>query len=425
MSVWRCLPAATVLVAAVPAVAEAQCVPVEKKLTALDGAAGDYFGLPVSISGDVAVVGAFRDDDNGPDSGSAYIFRQNGAAWVQEAKLTASDGAAGDEFGYTASICGDVAVVKGAGSAYFFRHVGGAWVEEWKFTAPGGVSISGDVTVVGRFIFRHDGGAWVEEAELTTSDGVSIGFRVSICGDVVVFGKASDDEHGPDSGSAYIFRHNGGAWVEEAKITASDGGEYLYFGRSVSISGEVVMVGSYNEAAYVFHHDGAAWVEEAKITASDGEEGVFDWFGGAVSISGDVAVIGAYGDNHSGSLSGSAYIFRHDGAEWAEEAKLTASDPDQGQYFGVDVSISGDVAFIGAWGDDDNGNNSGAVYMFDLNCPTDCPADIDGSGAVDFGDILAVLSAWGCTDCPEDLDESGVVDFADLLIVLASWGPCP
>ena len=83
----------------------------EFKITASDGADFDEFGYSVSISGDYAVVGAFADDDNGSSSGSAYIFKRTGTSWTQEAKLLPSDGAAGDEFGLFVSISGDYAVV--------------------------------------------------------------------------------------------------------------------------------------------------------------------------------------------------------------------------------------------------------------------------------------------------------------------------
>ena len=149
-----------------------------------------------------------------------------------------------------------------------------------------------------------------------------------------------------------------------------------------------------------------------------------DGFGDSVSVSGDVAVVGAILDDDNGEFSGSAYVFRYDGAVWVEEEKLTASDGAAEDFFGS-VSISGDVALVGAWGDDDNGSDSGSAYVFDLNCPRDCPADLDGSGGVGFGDLLVLLAAWGpCEDCPEDLDDSGTVDFDDLLIVLDAWGPC-
>jgi len=100
------------------------------KITASDGADGDIFGRSVSISGDYAIVGAFWDDDNGIDSGSAYIFKRSGTSWAEEAKLTASDGAAIDQFGWSVSISGEYAIVgahldddNGAdsGSAYIFE----------------------------------------------------------------------------------------------------------------------------------------------------------------------------------------------------------------------------------------------------------------------------------------------------------------
>ncbi len=81
-------------------------------------------------------------------------------------------------------------------------------------------------------------------------------------------------------------------------------------------------------------------------------------------------------------------------------------------------------AGAGAVFDDDNGSDSGSAYVFDPNCPRDCPADLDDSGDVGFGDIIAILAAWGNKGGPEDLDGSGIVDFGDLLIVLTAWGPC-
>ena len=199
------------------------------------------------------------------------------------------------------------------------------------------------------------------------------------------------------------------------------------FGGSVSIRGDVAVVGAIGDgdgtgSAYVYRFDGAAWVEEAKLTASDGA--ARDRFGSSVSIAGDLAVVGSTGDDDNGPSSGSAYIYRQDGAVWVEQAKLTASDGAAGDFFGVSVSITGDVAVVGAFRDDDNGSDSGSAYVIDLNCPSDCPADLDGDGDIDFDDLLRVLDAWGNKGGPEDVDESGFVDFGDILIVLSSWGPC-
>ena len=87
--------------------------------------------------------------------------------------------------------------------------------------------------------------------------------------------------------------------------------------------------------------------------------------------------------------------------------------------FGGDVSVSGDIAVIGVSNDDDHGYSSGSAYVFQFGV-----ADLDGSGSVDSGDIVAVLARWGDAGGPEDLDGSGVVDFGDVIVVLTAWGPC-
>ena len=370
----------------------------ETKLTASDGGVFDEFGISVSLSGDVALVGADGDDD----SGSAYVFRRVGGAWVEEAKLTPSDGAAGDIFGQSVSLSGDVALVGArwdddngddSGSAYVFRRVDGAWVEEAKLTASDGaafdgfgyaLSVSEAVALVGAFrhddngldsgsayVFRRVDGAWVEEAELTPSDGTAednFGFSVSVSGDVALVGAYLDDDNGDGSGSAYVFRRVGDAWVEEAKLTASDGAGHDRFGFSVSASGDVALVGAREDddngldsgSAYVFRRMGGAWVEEANLTPTDGGE--LDRFGQSVSVSGDVALVGAIQDN--GLFIGSAYVFQRVDGAWVEEAKLTASDGAELDFLGFSVSVSGNAALAGARGDDDNGPDSGSAYVF-------------------------------------------------------------
>jgi hypothetical protein len=139
----------------------------QAKLTASDGSVNDCFGESVSISGDYAIVGACGDDDNGNSAGSAYIFKRDGENWSQQTKLMALDGAAYDSFGISLSISGDYAIVgargdddngDSAGSAYIFKRDGETWSQQAKLTASDGaaedlfglsVSISGDYAVVG------------------------------------------------------------------------------------------------------------------------------------------------------------------------------------------------------------------------------------------------------------------------------------
>jgi len=186
---------------------------------------------------------------------------------------------------------------------------------------------------------------------------------------VAVIGAPGDDDGEADSGSAYVFEKPPGGWedmTETAKLTAPDAPPNEYFGYSVSISGDVAVIGAFYHAgagaAYVFRRDDDgtpsdpsddSWVKEAILSASDAAEG--DWFGYSVSISGDVAVIGAPWDDDGGADSSSAYVFEKPPGGWenmTETAKLTASDGATYDEFGCSVSISGDVVMIGAPGDD-------------------------------------------------------------------------
>ncbi|MFH1109620.1 MAG: FG-GAP repeat protein [Planctomycetota bacterium] len=383
------------------------------KLTASDAAPSDAFGRSVSVSGEVAVVGAAGACATGLDCGSAYVYRFDGSTWVEEAKLTASDAAAGDDFGHSVSVSGDVAVVGAAwddcgaefscGSAYVYRYDGSNWIQEAKLTASdaapddvfgSSVSVSGDVAVVGAiwddcavgsfcgsaYIYRFNGSAWVQQAKLTASDGAQhayFGVSVSVSGDVAVVGAFGDDcTAGVDCGAAYVYRFNGNDWVEEGKLTASDRAAGDLFGNGVSVSEEVAVVGAYNDdsaagidcgSAYVYRFNGGSWVEETKLTASDAA--AQDFFGGSVSVSGDVAVAGAF--NHyacGGFFCGSAYVYRFNPSapgRWVEEQRLTASDGAYLDAFGGAVSVSGNTVVVGAYADDcAAGSYCGSAYAY-------------------------------------------------------------
>ena len=371
-----------------------------QKVLASDGAYNDNFGMSVSISGDYAVIGAKWNDDNGDNSGSAYIFHRMGTTWSEQAIITASDGAENDNFGYSVSISGDYAVVSAtgdddngynSGSAYIFHRTGTTWLEQAKITASDGadhdsfsrsVSIFGDYAVISAikdddngnssgsaYIFNRMGTTWSEQAKITASDGAELdqfGYSVSISGNYAIIGANWNDDNGYNSGSAYIFHRTGTTWLEQAKITASDGGDQDYFGNSVSITGDYAVIGAdgYNsDSAYIFYRTGTTWLEQAIITASDGADHVN--FGNSVSVSGDYVTIGAVWDDENGNHSGSAYIFHRTGTTWLEQTKILASDGAAGNHFGNSVSVSGDYVIIGAVWDDDNGSNSGSAYFFE------------------------------------------------------------
>lgn len=360
----------------------------ESKLTASDAQAHDWFGSSVSISGDVAIVGAPEEDGGYRNpierAGAAYIFQLVNGQWVEKKKLTASDARVDDHFGGSVSISGDVALVAAAGAAYIFRLENLQWVEKQKLMASdaqagdyfgGPVSISGDVAIVGSpfedgdegdsmdkagaaYIFLLENGEWKRKQKLTASDAQSgdyFGRSVSISGDSAIVGAWGSGDSWSGSEAAYIFQLVNGEWVEKKKFNATDAQDHDWFGASVSISGEVAIVGApFRDVgvAYIFALENEEWIEKQKLTASDAQ--IDDMFGYSVSISGDTTIVGAISEDGANSMinTGAAYIFQLENGEWVEKKKLTASDSQIAGNFGTSVSISGDVVIVGAVGDD-------------------------------------------------------------------------
>ena len=395
------------------------------KAVASDRSATASFGYSVAISGDYAIVGASY------DVGSAYIFKRTGTNWVQEAKIVASDGASNDFFGNSVAISGDYAVVGAlyesenatggntlsqAGSAYIFKRTGTSWAqEEAKIVASdraagdrfgNSVAISGDYVIVGAFaktenatggstavlagsayIFKRTGTSWAQEAKIVASDRAEVdqfGYSVAISGDYAVVGAYAEDHNATggsmltDAGSAYIFKRTGTTWAQEAKIVATDRAADDQFGWSSAISGDYVIVGAFTEdhnaaggsaltdagSAYIFKRTGTTWAQEAKIVASDRAAG--DVFGNSVGISGDYAIVGA----SSVTGGGASYTFKRTGTSWAQQAKIVASDRAADDYFGISVAISAGYVVVGAYNEDEDatgGNtltDAGSAYFF-------------------------------------------------------------
>ncbi|MHC4617057.1 MAG: hypothetical protein ACYTEQ_04815 [Planctomycetota bacterium] len=366
----------------------------QHKMTASDAGAGDRFGMCVSISGAYAIAGAPRDSDNGSDSGSAYVFNREDPNWSEQAKLTASDANAEDKFGLSASISGDYAVVGApfndsngddCGSAYVFQRTGENWTEQAKLTASDGgagdyfgysVSIDGNYVVVGAYgdepngetsgsayVFRRDGTTWTEEAKLTASDGAAsdeFGHSVSINGEWAILGARGDDFR---IGAAYIFKREGTNWTEHVKLTAPGSANNDYFGHSVSISANYAIVGAYQNAgagyAFTFKRVGTDWLRQQKLTAADGAYN--DRFGWSVSVNNNFAAVGAY---HSNNSRGGVYVFERTDAGWMELQEVVSSDIYAFDEFGCSVCVGADCMVVGAYRDDDDGDESGSAYVF-------------------------------------------------------------
>ena len=361
----------------------------EQKLTASDGNANDFFGGVVAVDGDVALVTASGDDDNGSSSGSVYMFRFDGSMWVEEQKLTASDGAVNDGFGRSAALFGDVAII-------------GSYLDDDNGSGSGSA-----------YVFRYDGSTWVEEQKLLASDGQSgdvLGSFMTMKGDLAIIGAPDDDDNGINSGSAYVFRFDGSMWVEEQKLTPADGQERDNFGSSMSVDGDVACVGSTGDddggsstgSAYVFRFDGSTWVEEQKLTASDASD--FALFGGSVAVDNDVAWVAA---PNADSLAGAVYEFSFDGAAWVEDEKLTASDAAPGSFFGRPISLDGGTLMIGANADDENGTDSGAVYVFIGELP--CQQGTINAAAGSSFNVLFVDGSSGGEDRTVEIQDGDLI----------------
>jgi Ca2+-binding RTX toxin-like protein len=196
----------------------------ERKLTASDGAANDFFGLATAVAGELVVVGAGFADAKGPNSGAAYIFEPDATGGWTETKLTASDGAAGDLFGAAVAASGDRVVV-------------GAW--------QAGATEAGAV-----YVFDSDGrGGWAE-TRLTASDGAANNFgrSVAISGDTIVVGANGDDDIGTDAGAVYVLESDGAGGWKQTKLTAADGAEGDFLGLSVAASGTSAVAGAPRDA---------------------------------------------------------------------------------------------------------------------------------------------------------------------------------
>ncbi|NBC30356.1 MAG: hypothetical protein GVY29_10240 [Spirochaetes bacterium] len=345
------------------------------KILASDIAGADNFGYSVAVDGDYAIVGSRYDDDNGTNSGGAYIFHRTGPnSWDAGTKIIAPDGADSDQFGTSVAISGGYAIV-------------GAPIDD--------IDVDGDTTeesgVGSAYIFQRTGtNSWDTGTKIVASDGAAIdrfGKSVSIDGDYAIVGSRlsdidvdGDTTAEQDVGAAYIFRRTGtNSWVEDAQLLASDGEADDEFGLSVAIEGEYAIVGApLNDdnatnagSAYIFRRTGTStWDTGIKVVATDPGG---DRFGESVAISGDYAIVGAYLNDDAGLNSGSAYIFHRSGTgnSWDTGTKIVASDAASIDVFGHSVGISGDYAIVGAYGDDhvDDGDSmdndyDGSAYIF-------------------------------------------------------------
>ena len=318
---------------------------------------GDNFGWSVAVSGDTVVVGAVAEDSNATGvngdqsdnsvfgAGAAYVFVRSGTNWSQQAYFKASNPGENDLFGDSVAVSGDTVVV-------------GARLEASNASGVNGNQSDNSVFGSGAvYVFVRNGTNWSQQAYLKASNperADGFGGSVAVSGDTVVVGARAEDSNasGVDgdqsdnsagaSGAAYVFVRSAGEWSQQAYLKASNPEGADFFGSSVAVSGDTVVVGAENEDS------------------------------NASGVNGDQS-------DNSAPFAGAAYVFVHNGTSWSQQAYLKASNTEANDLFGVSVAVSGDTVVVGATGEDsnatgvngnqsDNGapfaNSSGAAYVF-------------------------------------------------------------
>ncbi len=374
-------------------VAEAELWHQQAKLTDEYGTLFDRFGYSVATNGDRIIVGAWGDDDRGPEAGAAYLF--DTTTGDRLLKLHAEDAATGDQFGWSVAISGDTAIVgarnddgvngSSYGSAYLFDVNTGRQLH--KLVADDGASwdklgsavdISGNVAIVGApeggvydqsgrhgdgvaYLFSVTSGEQLFKlGDDITAEESFFGMSVAVSGDTAIVGAPGDNHSGIATGAAYLFDVANGEQI--ARLIGDDLSLGGRFGVSVDISGDTAIVGGQgiepSGAAYLFSV--ATREQLHKLTDSDTAAG--DKFGASVAVSADTAIVGAWLDDGGGYHSGAAYLFDVVGGERIQ--KLVADDAAPEDAFGSIVAISGETVVVGAYGNDDTGESSGSAYIF-------------------------------------------------------------
>lgn len=376
-----------------------------------DGAPQDQAGFSVALDGDTALIGApFDDVGNTIDQGSVHVFKRVADDWQYEAKLLALDGASADRFGYSVDLDGDTAIVGGLfrepdtgnriGVAHVFVRNSGVWTQQQRLTTSfihaltryeTSVAVSGDIALVGvphetvgtsvlqgaAYVFVRVGSSWFQQGPmLVASDGVqesSFGSSVDLVGTTAIVG-AWGQQLGENSapGAAYVFTRGASAWLQQARLTASNGANGDQFGYSVAVHGDTALVGAPNRVvsgstgrgtAYVFRKSGTLWSEQAQLTGSGTEAA--DWFGHSVALEAGIAAVGA-----PATLGGAgrAYVFADTGGSWSQQASHAV--PALGEFgsaLGASIALDGGSLLAGAPNREVDGNQKQGAAFFVAN----------------------------------------------------------
>ena len=362
----------------------------ERKILAPDGASRDFFGDSIALDSGYALISSPHDDDNGLDSGSAYLFDVTSGDLVH--KFLAPDGERQDYFSQSVALDSGYALIGSlnADSAYLFDVTSGDLVH--KFLAPDGalrfgesVALDGDYALISSsltiekgfatgsaYLFDLTSGDLVQKflaPDVTYRDRFGFGSfsrSIALDGGYALIGSYGDDDNGFDSGSAYLFDVASGDLVQ--KFLAPNGKSEDYFGQSVALDNGYALIGSYGDddngfnsgSAYLFDVTSGDLVQE--FFAPDGAPS--DFFGYSVVLDGDSALISSLWDSDNGPKGGSAYLFDITSGDLVQ--KFLAPEDTSFRQFGDSLALDGNSALISPAWDSDNGPGSGSTYLFTL-----------------------------------------------------------
>ncbi len=337
------------------AVAGKNYVLTNTKLLNENGEEDDHLGKSVTIYGNICMVGAPNANVNGTSSGSIRVYSTSneGTTWGYITTIYPDDESSGMYFGYDMDLYeeylvvgayGDDSLDSNAGAIYIFKTNNTGWE------------------------------TWYQVTKLTGDDsegGDQYGHAVSIYEDMIVVGARYNDEVDNNAGAVYTYVKSGDNITFKEKITVSGGTSSDYFGFSLSVREDMLIVGAYgvddngsaSGAAYIYKtsNNGNNWYLKEKLTASDGTSS--DRFGYAVDINNKYAVIGAYLDESKGSVY--VYNTSDEGENWGNEIKLRPSDIDTNDQFGRAVTMYDSSILVSAGGHDLIAENAGAVYVYE------------------------------------------------------------
>jgi hypothetical protein len=322
--------------------------------------AGERLGHAVSITGNYAIAGAPNYNPGGQaNQGEVYFFARNGTTWIADPNTpTATQGDAGDRFGYSVAIDGTYAIIGAKDAAGGSTSDGAAYAYEksttWNVITP-----------------------YLRAQTATNVD--DFGASIAISGTVAIVGAPLDDPGGnTDAGSAFVYtRSSGGTWgtssgYEAKKLTANTTIANSNFGKSVSLSSKSCLIGApYGGGAiYFFSGSGSNWSETVMLTPSEAKSA--DYFGYSVAIFNDCAIAGAYMDDINGTMSGAgaAYFYEYRMGSWQKVGskigpKVLAFDRAANDYFGYSVALNESYAIVAANGVQVSTNIVGAFYRYD------------------------------------------------------------